>query len=335
MKAFVSIPQGAIFNTFFTPENIRLAEDLGEVVWNTENKKMTEDELAQKISDCDVYIALWGSPALTSAVLENASQLKLMCVLGSTVSPYVTEEMWDRGVRVISGFDYYAESTAEGAISYMLSALRRIPYYSERLKSEGIWKLSDDRTEGLIGKTVGVVGYGGVGRHLSRMLSSWSVRLKVCDIRSIPDEEKRLYRIEQCDMDELFSTCDIISINLPYNPGTHHIIDERLISKMKSGALIVNTARGAVIDEPALIRRLQKGDIRAALDVLEKEPIEPSNPLMTLDNALLTPHQAGVTTDLRAVLTRELLIESADFIDKGIPLKSEITREYARGMSKK
>ena len=335
MKALVSIPEGRIFNTFFTPDNIRLIESLGDVVWHNGDTKMSENELIEKIGDCDVYIALWGSPALTERVLEAAPKLRLMTVLGSTVAPFVSDAMWDRGIRVISGFEWYAESTAEGAISYMLSALRQIPFYSERLKREGVWSTPEDYTDGLLYKTVGIVGYGGVGKHLARMLSPWNVELKVCDIKDIPTEEKQRYKIKQCGMDEIFSSCDIISINLPYTQNTHHIINEGLFSKAKHGALIVNTARGTVIDEAALVKHLQAKDIRAALDVFEKEPIEPDNPLMTLDNALLTPHQAGVTTNLRAILTRELLLESADFIDRGLPLKNEITREYAQGMSKK
>lgn len=335
MKALVSIPQGRIFNTFFTDENIRLIESLGDVVWHGGDKKMSERELIEKISDCDAYIALWGSPALSANVLDNAPKLRLMTVLGSTVAPFVSDAMWERGVRVISGFDLYAKSTAEGAIAYMLAALRRISLYSERLKREGIWSTPEDYTDGLIGKTVGIVGYGGVGRHLARMLSTWSVKLKVCDLREIPAQEKQLYRIEQCDMDELFSTCDVISVNLPYNQKTHHIIDEKLLLRVKRGALIVNTARGAVIDEAALTERLNTGELRAALDVFEKEPLASDSPLLSLGNALLTPHQAGVTTNLRSVLTRDLLLESADFIDKGLSLKNEITREYASGMSEK
>jgi phosphoglycerate dehydrogenase-like enzyme len=243
--------------------------------------------------------------------------------------------MWDRGIKVISGFDYFAESTAEGAIAYMLSALRRIPFYSERLKKDGVWTSPEDYTDGLIRKTVGIIGYGGVGKHLARMLSAFNVNLKIYDIAVIPDADKQKYSIEQLEIDELFSTCDIISINLPYNTSTHHLIDERLINLMKPGALIVNTARGAVIDQEALTKRLQTGDIRAALDVFEKEPIDACDPLLSLDNALLTPHQAGVTTNLRAPLTAQLLRESADFIDKGLPLKNEITKTYALGMSKK
>lgn len=333
MKALVSIPKGPIFDTFFTPENIRLAESLGEIVWHNGCERMGEQELKKRIGDCDVYISLWGSPALSAEVLECAPRLKLMTHLGSTVIPFVSDAMWKRGIRVISGFDYYAESTAEGAIAYILSAQRKIPFYSDRLKEKGIWK-GNDFTDGLIYKTVGIVGYGGVGRYVAKMLSNFHVKIKVFDIKEIPTDEKEKYGLEQCPLQELFSTCDIISLHLAYNASTHHMIDDRLLSMIKRDALLVNTARGGIVDQKALTARLANGEFRAALDVLEQEPIDPNDHLLKLDNVLITPHQAGVTTNLRAILTAELLRESADFIDKGCALKNEISHEYAASMSK-
>lgn len=332
MKAFISVPKGRVFNKFFTPEVVRFVEELGEIVWYDGDQKMTEQQLVEAIGDCDVYVALWGSPALSERVLAAAPRLRLLTALGSTVVPYISDAMWGRGIRVISGFHYYSESTAEGAIAYMLSALRRIPHYSGQLRREGVWE-AHGITDGLIYKTVGIVGYGGVGRHIVRMLSTFNVRLKVYDIKEIPSAECEQYGFVQCGLEELCATCDVISLHLPYNESTHHLIDDRLMSMMKKDALLVNTARGGVIDQAALTRHLQSGNFRAALDVLEKEPIERDDPLLQLDNVLITPHQAGVTSNLCPILTQALLQESADYIDLGTPLKNEITREYAKGMS--
>ena len=333
MKALVSVPKGPVFDTFFTPENIRFADSLGEIVWHEGAAPMTEEELKNKLGDCDVYVTLWKSPALTASVLEHAPKLKLMTHLGSTVVPFVSDAMWARGIKVISAFDYYAESTAEGAISYILSAQRRIPFYCNRLKNEGIWK-ANDYTDSLLRKTVGIVGFGGVGRYVAKMLSAFNVKIKVYDIREISAGEKETYGLEQCSIEEVFSTCDIISLHLAYNAETHHIINDRLLSMIKPHALLVNTARGGIIDQAALTKRLVNGEFRAALDVLETEPIDPNDPLLRLDNVLITPHQAGATTNLRAVLTADLLRESADYIDRGIALKNEISHEYAKNMSK-
>lgn len=334
MKALVSIPKGMIFDTFFTPENIRLAEGLGEIVWNDRAEQMTESELADQIGDCDTYVSLWKSPALTGAVLEHAPSLKLLVHLGSTVVPFVSDAMWERGIRVISGFDYFSRSTAEGAIAYILAAQRRIPYYHNRLCRDSVWKAQSDYTDGLIHKTVGIVGYGGVGKYVAKMLSAFSVNLKVYDIREIAAEDKERYGILQCGIEALFSTCDIISLHLPYNPSTHHLVDDRLLSLIKKDALLVNTARGQILDQAALTQHLIRGDFRAALDVLEQEPIDSNDPLLGLENVLLTPHHAGPTFNLRPIITASLLREAADFIDRGIPLQNEIKKEYAAQMSR-
>ena len=334
MKALVGVPRGRLFDTFFPEENIRLAENLGQIVWTDSTRHLTEDELAARIGDCDVYISVWGSPGLSDKVLAQAPNLKLAVGLGSSVARLICDGMWERGIRVTSGYRYYSESTAEGAIAYMLAALRRIPYYNTQLQKERIWYGADTGNDGLLYKTVGVVSYGGVGRNLVKMLSRFPVTLKVYDIQPLPKEDKTAYGFEQVGLEELFSTCDVISLHTPYNPATHHLINGQLMARMKPGALLVNTARGAILDQAALTALLQQGRIRAALDVYEREPLAADDPLMELDNAFLMPHHGGVTVNLRRVLAAELLRESADFIDRGVPLFNEIPYELAKNMTR-
>ncbi len=333
MKALVAIKKDKTFDTFFTKENMLFAESLGEIMW-LDTATETIDDIKAKIRDCDTYITCWGSPALAPEILECAPKLKLLTHLGSTVAPIVCDEVYKRGIKVISGFDYYSKSTAEGTVAYMLSALRNIPFYTDRLKNKKIWHESDDYTDGLIYKTVGLVGFGGVGKYVAKMLKPFDVNIKVYDISEISKEDKQRYGITQCNIEEIFTTCDIISLHLPYNDITYHIIDDALLSKIKKGALLVNTARGAVVDEAAMIRHLENGDFNAALDVYEKEPLDINSPMLSLDNVLLLPHQGGPTVNLRAVITRKLIEESANFIDKNIPLKNEISADKAQNMSK-
>ena len=334
MKALISVSNNLIMETFFPKENVELAHSLGDVIWYDGKNDPSRDELKRLISDCDTYVTCWGSPCLDKELLDSAPKLKLLTHLGSTVAPVTSSEVWERGIRVISAFEYFSESTAEGAIAYMLAALRRIPFYSGRLKQGRIWSEQGDSTDGLIYKTVGVVSYGGVGRHVVRKLSCFNVRIKVYDIVDIPAEDKERYGIEQCSLEELFSSCDIISVHTPYNDKTHHLIDDRLLSMIKKGALLVNTARGAIIDQAAMTRHLQSNDFNAALDVYEKEPIDMNDPLLSLENVLMLPHQGGVTTNLRSVLTRDLLIESKNYIDCGQKLIHEVKASYAASMSK-
>ena len=335
MKILVSIASPEIAASFMTEENRHLAESLFDVVWCIGRDGTDKAVIKEKLADCDAYFTCWGSPCLDAELLEGAPRLRLLAHLGSSVASYAGEAAWERGVRVISAFDYFSESTAEGAVSYMLAALRRIPFYSGRLKNEGIWRVVGDTTNGLIYKSVGIVSYGGVARHVVKKLQPFHVDLKVYDIVDIPKEEQERYGFRQVSLEEIFSTCEVISLHTPLNDRTYHMIDDRLLSMIPKGALLVNTARGGIVDQAALTRHLAAGDFNAALDVFEKEPIDKDDPLLRMDNVMIMPHHGGPTTNLRGPLTRDLLLEAHDHLVNGAPLKSEISRAYAANMSTK
>ena len=174
MKALVAIKKDSVFDTFFNATNIKLAEELGDIVW-LDTLTTTEEELKDKIKDCDTYVTGWGSPPLTPEILECAPNLKLLTHLGSTVAPIVCDQVYERDIKVISGFDYYSKSTAEGAVAYMLAAVRNIPFYTDRLKNQKIWRETQDYTDSVLYKSVGLVGFGGVGRYVAKMLSNFEL----------------------------------------------------------------------------------------------------------------------------------------------------------------
>lgn len=339
MKILVNYPRkkNSAFYTFFTQENIELAESLGEVVWNDEDDFFKGDKLKEKIKDCDVYVTIWGSPALEKDIVDAAPKLKLLCHLCGTVVPFVSEAMWDKGIKVICGNDYFAESVAEGTIAYMLTALREIPYYISRLKDKHIWAEGSDWSESLMYKTIGIVSYGSIAKHLVELLKPFKVKLKVYDIVDIPKEDIEKYGIEQVSLERVFSESDIVTVHTPLNDKTHHLVDDRLLSMIQKGKLFVNTSRGGVIDQEALTRHIENGDFNAILDVFEKEPVDPDDKLLKCDNAILMPHKAGPTVNLRQVITHDLLIEAKEFIDDEKPLKAkdEILKERAMVMSRK
>ena len=179
MKALITTPRDKIFDTFFTPDNIKLAESLGEIVWNPFDRHMTKEEIIARVADCDVYVTTWGSPRLDEDILAVAPNMKLLTHLCGTVKPFVSDAMWDCGVRAICGNDYFALSVAEGTVGYILAAQRDIPKYSHRLKEERIWKNDNVYTQSLLRKTIGLVSYGAIARHLVRLLQPFQVKLKV------------------------------------------------------------------------------------------------------------------------------------------------------------
>lgn len=335
MKAFVSIPKGTVFDTFFTPENIALAESLGEIVWNETDHQLTAEEVAARIGDCDTYITAWGSPRLDQTILDAAPRLRLLTHLCGTVVPFVSDEMWDRDIRVLSGNRFFAESVAEGTLAYMLAALRDIPAYSHRLHDERKWKKSTDLNQGLAGKRIGIVSYGAIARHLVRILSVFRVKLYVYDITPLPEEDVARYHLTQASLEEIFSDCDIITVHTPLFDATHHLIGRELLSRIREGALFLNTSRGAVIDQKALEEELATGRFRAVLDVYEQEPPPQDCPLFDLPNVLMMPHMGGPTIDLRAFITETLLQESHDYLHQGADTPSEITRAMSRTMSRR
>lgn len=324
MKTCLAVPAGALRRTFLPEENLNLARKLGGYCFF--------DETPGRI-DADVYATIWGSPRLDEQLLDRMPHVRLLTHFGGTVVPFVSDALWERGIRVISGNDYFAFSVAEGVIGYMLASLRDIPFYSRRLQKDHIWKTEDDFSAGLRGRTVGLVSYGAIARHLVKMLQPFGVKIKVYDIVPIPEEHKALYGIEQVPLEEIFASSDIISVHTPLYEQTVHLIGKPLFDKIKDGTLFINTSRGAILDQHALEEALKTGRFRAVLDVYEQEPPQADCPLYDLPNVLMMPHMAGPTVDLRRLIAAELLKESAAFIDNGAPLKHEITREAAKRMS--
>ena len=334
MKSFITLPKNSVFPTFFTEENIALAHSLGEVVWNEKDTHLTEQEIISSIGNSEIYVTGWGSPALSKSILDAAPNLKLLVHLCGTVVPFVTDAMWERGIRVLSGNDFFAESVAEGTIGYILAAQRDIPGYSHRLKEERLWKTSTDSNRGLLGRTIGIVSYGAIAKHLVRMLQPFRVKIKIYDIKPLPKEDVERYGLEQVSLEELFSTCEIVSLHTPLYDKTYHLIGEDLLKLLPEDALFLNTSRGAVVDQAALERQLMTGRFRAVLDVYEVEPLPADSPLHAYDNVLMMPHMGGPTTDLRKDITKALLLESHRYLTQGGALPHEIPRAVAETMSR-
>lgn len=335
MKSLITLGRDERFDTFFPKENIALAESLGEVIWNEGEAQWSAEEAAEKIGDCDVYVTAWDCPRLDETILDKAKNLKFMVHLGGTVVPYASDAAWDRGVRVISGNDIMAESVAEATVAYMLTAQRRIPFYHRRFTEQKIFRAGGEYTDSLLGKTVGLVSYGAIARHLVRMLAPFRVKVKVYDIAPLPERDKDAYGLTQASLDEIFSTCDIVSLHTPLYDATYHMIDDRLLSLLRKDALLVNTARGGLVDNEALVRHLKSKDFRAIIDVFEQEPPCADDPLFACENAILIPHMGGPTVNLRAYMTEVLLKEAKAFIDGDGDLPHEITKEMKNRMSLK
>jgi len=222
-------------------------------------------------------------------------------------------------------------AVAEMALMLMLTAVRKFPVYEECIK-KGIW--SKEVGHELIGNTVGIVGFGVIGQRLAKLLKGFDCNILVCD--PFPQKEALdELGARVTTLEELFRESDAVSIHTPYCKETHHMINESLLLKMKSNAVLVNTARGNLVDENALYNVLKERKIAAAgFDVFAVEPLPMDSPLRTLDNMILTPHVSSQTKESLWNIYKTAIDIAADFFE-GKDSRHILNPEYRQLSSNK
>jgi D-3-phosphoglycerate dehydrogenase len=314
MKVFVSThPFSAT-----SGEPMRLVKEHGlELRLNRFGRKITTDELAEEIGDAEVLVA--GTEKITQKVFENAPNLKLISRVGIGLDGIDFDLCKKYGVRVAYTPDAPTMAVAELCVGLILDLARKISETNDNLKRRGIWK----RHMGMLlyGKTVGIIGMGRIGKSLIHLLAPFNVRFLVHDIE--PDLAfARLYRAETVDKETLLRESDIVSINIPLTEATKDYITKKELRTMPSHALLVNTARGGIVNEADLYEALKEGVIAgAAIDVFEKEPYD--GPLKELENCILTCHMGASTVDSRTDMEVQAVEEVIRF-KNGLPLKNEV-----------
>lgn len=306
-KIYVSVPLPKKYSWFTQEQRDRL-EAMGDVRWNEKEEQDSPEEFMERIHDADVIITHWGTPRFTDEVLDAAPNLKLIAHDAGSVGYQVDGRVYERGIRVICGNELFADSVAEGTIGYMIAGLRRIPFFSRKVEEIG-WSPEGDRWHtGLLYKKVALIGFGAVARNVAKMLSAFKCETYIV-ADHVTEEEAASYGAKKATMEEAFAECDVVSIHLTNIPETYHIVSRELLNSMKDDALLVNTARGPIIDEDALGDILQTGRIKAVLDVYEVEPLPMDSKLRHLDNVILMPHMGGPCPELTTRVTEAVLTE--------------------------
>ena len=229
---------------------------------------------------------------------DHFGNIKLIQVLSAGYDGVDLERLRKLGLPLANNGGANSYAVSEHAIMLMLAVSRQLPEL-DRMLRDGKWrssKMGEEEEHEIAGKTIGIVGMGMIGKTLARRLSGFEVKLLYCDpVRLTAADEAKL-NVEYRRHDDLFRESDIVTLHAPADNSTHHMICERTIALMKREAIIINCARGELIDEAALYRALKERRIWAAgLDTFEQEPPDPKNPLFTLPNVVLSPHAAGPT----------------------------------------
>lgn len=306
-------------------EHFKTFVDVNEI--SSLPEKIDAEFIKNHIRDVDICISCWGTPPFDKEILDMANNLKLIVHSAGSVKPIVTDYVWERGIRVTSAAPAIAVAVAEMTLGLMIISLRRIFYFNE-LTHKGFWKSDEEisKTRSLYCVTVGIVGASHVGRNVIRLLKNFQVDILLYDPYVTQEEAEKL-GVTLVSLEELMSKSDVVTLHAPSIPETYHMINKNNINLLKPGSIIINTARGSLIDESALIERLAKGDIFACLDVTDPEPPDINSPLRRLPNVILTPHIAGgnsVTDRWRQ--GRYIIEQIQKFITQGI-MDYEVTKE--------
>jgi len=267
-----------------------------DVIEHAGPEPAVQTDLLAILPRADACLTGWGVAQLDAEVIAAAPRLKAMAHMGGSVKRFVSEALWARGIQVTSAAPALAEDVAITTLGLMIVGMKRIWPLGQHVRQGG-WRESPYwPSRELRGKVVGLIGAGHVGRHVMRLLEPFQAQALLYD-PFVSSAQAVEWGAEKVELEELLRRADILTLHAPSNPQTYHLINAAGLALLKDEALIINTARGDLIDEAALIDELQQGRFFACLDVTDPEPPALDSPLRRLENVIVTPHLAGCIED--------------------------------------
>ncbi len=275
-----------------------------------EGEKLTKEEIIRMLPEYDILLAIFSRP-IDKEIIDAGKKLKLISNYGVGYNNIDIQYARKKGITVCNTPESVCDPTAELCMALLLGIARRIGEFDRRIRTEreGMWGVMKNLGYGLKGKTLGIIGMGHIGQNVACKAAAFGMNILYYNRKTeVPGYKKT-------DLDSLLKESDFISIHTPLTEATYHLIGERELGLMKKTAFLINTARGAVIDEEVLSRFLEKRQIAgAALDVFEREP-HITELLYSLDNVILVPHIGTATYDGRIAMAQEALDNIRNYLN--------------------
>lgn len=319
MKKIAVLSGKDITEQIFTKKQLDRLAEMGEVVENKDSGRPSAEQIAELIDGADYAITSWGCPAFTPEVLDRAPDLKAILHAAGSVKGIVIPEIAERGIRVSNATDALGQGVAETALGLTIVSLKNIWQLAQTMR-EGKWSKHGVRE--LFDVTIGVIGAGRAGSHLIRLLRQFDVHILVYDPAQ-SDEHIKAMGAQRVSLEQLMRQSDVVSIHAPSIPQTEKMINKETLAWMKDDAVLINTARGTIIDEPALIEELTNGRLWACLDVTYPEPAAADHPFRSLPNVILTPHLAGAVANGKQRIGA-YVVKEMESLQKGQPMHGEV-----------
>lgn len=294
----------------FTFEREALARAGGELVLGN---CTTEDEVIERAGNAEIFWVSW-EPLMTRRVLEALPNCRLVVRWGVGFDQIPVKDATELGIAVGNAPAYGTDDVAEHAIALLMATARRVPWFHMGIMAGGYPDNTEHPMRRMKGKTLGVIGVGRIGSAAARRGLGLGLRVIGYD-KYRPADELRAMGVESVGLDELLADSDYVTIHVPLNHETRGMMTAEKLAQLRPEAILVNTSRGPVMDEPALIEVLRSHSITAAaLDVFAREPLAVDSPLRTLDNVILTPHAAGYSLEASVDLRADMCNTAAEWI---------------------
>jgi len=336
-KVSVLLPTDAR-NKYISSEGQRRLCSFTDVTWNKKNTILAEDEKSKMIENVEGVITGWGDTGLTPRNLEDAQNLRIIGVIGGSVREVHPEMVFKKGITIVNAAPALEDAVAEFTLSLMLCCVRGIVLLNTSLKERRkiSWGTqtpfgSEGIGNNLTGKRIGLIGIGMIAKRLIQLLKPFRVEILAYD-PYLPKKVAEELGVKTTSLEQVLSKSKIISLHAGLTEETYHMLGENELNIIQDDAILINTARGNLIDEKALIKRLKKGKLKAALDVFSQEPLALESGLRNLSNVILTPHRAGIT---KAVYKNIGMIVVKDFklFFSGNPPKNILTKKKTQIMT--
>ena len=314
----------------FAEKSLKRLAELGELVLH-DNDDLSDESVKKTIAGADVAITSWGNTTLNEDILSVCPNLKLVVHAAGTVKPIVSDALWQRGIRVAASTKPLGIGVAECALGFAISASKNFYNVNEDIHNGG-WNERRMGCMELYDITVGVISAGFVGRHFIKLMNNFDVDILVYD-PYLTEEKAAAMGAKKAELKDLLNQSDIVSIHAPSIPATNNMFNAETLKWMKKDAVLINTARGSIIDEQALYEHMAAGNLKyACLDVFNPEPPLADNPLRTLKNVILTPHLAGLANNgLRRIGAHS--VEEIERFLSGEPMHCEVREEMLATMA--
>ncbi|MDX9979761.1 MAG: hydroxyacid dehydrogenase [Lentisphaeria bacterium] len=328
---FFTCQPGIVHGELWSPYCQQRAADLGlNVRMNPKTGRLASEEWADLLAEEEAVITTWGAPRFDAAVLAKNSRLRFVGHAAGSVANLVSDELYERGVRVVTANAIMARSVAEWCLTATMLAARGFLDYAKFGGSEPPKPDSRDAIAGLADLTIGIWGFGDVVRVLLDMLAPLEAgRILVCDDYLSPEEAERR-GVRKVDLATLARESDILHTLTGLTHETKGALDQAHLARLRDGATVVNAGRAPLVEREAFLAELQSGRLRAILDVHYQEPPPAGDAFVVLPNVIMTAHCAGRGSRGRYVAC---ILEEYDRFRRGEPLRHEISRERARHMT--